>query len=230
MHFRRYTCFSFSSRSYVRRRFLEVKIQLRLKNMVLSLDKRRDDYPQTCQTAGSEHQPWLPDLTRNLTQKIQHWQPDHIFLSIDLFTFQSLGISTGETNSRKGLATSLFFISKSCGCSTSSMTSYISQNGYDINTRLVYGMRCIGKGKCASRTLCAVVNLPHPPAKFERLNSSLCRALLSACSKSMLKAVEGAVSRNDNTRDITVALVGYLAKKGSYINKWCHHGHIIGYW
>ncbi|GBL72576.1 hypothetical protein AVEN_127844-1 [Araneus ventricosus] len=76
-------------------------------------------------------------------------------------------------------------------------------------------MRCIGKGKCAARTLSAVMNLgPPPPAKFERLNSSLCRALSSACSKSMLKAVEGAVSRNDNSRDITVALDGTWQKRG----------------
>ncbi|GBM17243.1 hypothetical protein AVEN_223786-1 [Araneus ventricosus] len=119
-----------------------------------------------------------------------------------------------ETNSRRGLTTSLVFICKSCGCSSSSKTSYISENGYDINTILVYGMRCIGNGKCAVRTLCAVMNLSPPPAKFERLNSSLCRALSSACSKSMLKAIEGAVSRNDNSRDITVALDGTWQKRG----------------
>ncbi|GBM54168.1 hypothetical protein AVEN_64517-1 [Araneus ventricosus] len=65
-----------------------------------------------------------------------------------------------EMNSRRGLATSLLFVCKSCGYSSSSMTSYISQNGYGINTRLVYGIRCIGKGKCAALTLCAVMNLP----------------------------------------------------------------------
>ncbi|GBO41839.1 hypothetical protein AVEN_268230-1 [Araneus ventricosus] len=119
-----------------------------------------------------------------------------------------------EMNSRRGLATSLLFVCKSCFYSSSSMTSYISQNGYDINTRLIYGMRCIGKGKCAASPLCAVMNLPPPPAKFERLNSSLCRALSSTCSKSMLKAVEGAVSRNDNSRDITVALDGTWQKRG----------------
>ncbi|GBO00074.1 hypothetical protein AVEN_84461-1 [Araneus ventricosus] len=91
------------------------------------------------------------------------------------------------------------------------MTSYESQNGYDINTRLVYGMRCTGKGKCAAR--CG--NEPAtPPAKFERLNSSLYRALSSAYSKSMLQAVEGAVSRNDNTRDRTVALDDTCQKRG----------------
>ncbi|GBO38189.1 hypothetical protein AVEN_104490-1 [Araneus ventricosus] len=58
------------------------------------------------------------------------------------------------------------------------------------------------------------MNLPHPHAKFERLNSSLCRTLSSACSKSMLKAVEGAVSRNDNSLDITGVLNGTCQKRG----------------
>ncbi|GBL86364.1 hypothetical protein AVEN_164539-1 [Araneus ventricosus] len=88
-----------------------------------------------------------------------------------------------ETNNRRGLATSFLFICKSCGCYSSSMTSYISENGNDINTRLVYGMRYVGKGKCAARTLCAARNLSLPPANFERLNYSLCQALSSECSK-----------------------------------------------
>ncbi|GBN33810.1 hypothetical protein AVEN_128335-1 [Araneus ventricosus] len=83
----------------------------------------------------------------------------------------------------------------------------MSQNGYDINTRLVYGMRFIGKGKCADRTLCAVMDLPTPLPNLKEL------ILPSACSKSMLKAVEGAVSRNDNSRDITVALDGTWQKR-----------------
>ncbi|KAF8783480.1 Apoptotic protease-activating factor 1 like protein [Argiope bruennichi] len=96
-----------------------------------------------------------------------------------------------EVNSRKGLVTSLLYICKSCGYSTSAMTSNISETGYDINTRLVYAFRCIGIGKTAAHTVCAVMNLPPPPAKFERFNNSLSTALEKVCSKSMMKAVEG---------------------------------------
>ncbi|KAF8784709.1 hypothetical protein HNY73_010353 [Argiope bruennichi] len=113
-----------------------------------------------------------------------------------------------EVNSRKGLVTSLHYICKSCGYSTSAMTSNISKTGYDINTRLVYAFRCIGKGKTAARAFCAVMNLPPPPAKFEHFNNSLSTALEKLCSKSMTKAVEGAVSINDNVRDISVTLDG----------------------
>ncbi|KAF8768394.1 hypothetical protein HNY73_021218 [Argiope bruennichi] len=98
--------------------------------------------------------------------------------------------------------------------STSAMTSNISKTGYDINTRLVYAFRCIGKGKTASRAFCAVMNLPPPPAKFERFNNSLSTALEKVCSKSMMKAVEGSVSLNDNVRDISVTLDGTWQMNG----------------
>ncbi|KAF8773538.1 hypothetical protein HNY73_016193 [Argiope bruennichi] len=94
------------------------------------------------------------------------------------------------------------------------MTSNISKTGYDINTRLVYAFRCIGKGKTAARAFCAVMDLPPLPAKFERFNSSLSTALEKVCSKSMMKAVEGAVSLNDNVRDISVTLDGTWQKRG----------------
>lgn len=119
-----------------------------------------------------------------------------------------------EKNSCKGIASSLLCICKFCGNSSSAMTSKISKEGYDVNNRLVYAMRCIGKGRCAARTFCAVMNLPPPPAKFEKFYDSLTDALSSACTKSMIKAVEEAVSSNDNVRDISVALDGSWQKRG----------------
>ncbi|KAF8767762.1 hypothetical protein HNY73_020661 [Argiope bruennichi] len=74
--------------------------------------------------------------------------------------------------------------------------------------------RCIGKGKTAASTFCEVMNLPTPPAKFERFYNSLSTALEKVCSKSMMKAVEGAMSLNDNVRDISVALDGTFKKSG----------------
>ncbi|GFX38380.1 uncharacterized protein TNCV_2343561 [Trichonephila clavipes] len=49
-----------------------------------------------------------------------------------------------------------------------------SINGvYDINVRLAYGLRCIGKGSIPAKAFCAVMNLPPPPAKFQRYNGIL---------------------------------------------------------
>ncbi|KAG8249913.1 hypothetical protein J6590_009040 [Homalodisca vitripennis] len=73
----------------------------------------------------------------------------------------------------------LFFSGNfSCeGCNEKTLASYenslVLQNRpnddtklYDINVRLVYGMRTIGRGQTAAATLCGVLNLPSPPSRF----------------------------------------------------------------
>ncbi|GFT22468.1 uncharacterized protein TNCV_3274331 [Trichonephila clavipes] len=76
-----------------------------------------------------------------------------------------------DLKSRRGLAVSLEIICHNCGESTSTMSSKISNKCYDVNLRLTYGMRAIGKGGAAARIFCGLMNLPPPPAKFERHNS-----------------------------------------------------------
>ncbi|GFX48104.1 uncharacterized protein TNCV_4114391 [Trichonephila clavipes] len=76
-----------------------------------------------------------------------------------------------DLKSRRGLAVSLEIICHNCGESTSTMSSKISNKCYDVNLRLTYGMRAIGKGGAAARIFCGLMNLPLPPAKFERYNS-----------------------------------------------------------
>ncbi|GFV17384.1 uncharacterized protein TNCV_3078231 [Trichonephila clavipes] len=76
-----------------------------------------------------------------------------------------------DLKSRRGLAESLEIICHNCRESTSTMSSKISNKCYDFNLRLTYGMRAIGKGGAAARIFCGLMNLPPPPAKFERHNS-----------------------------------------------------------
>ncbi|GFR07261.1 uncharacterized protein TNCT_504581 [Trichonephila clavata] len=71
-------------------------------------------------------------------------------------------------SSRRGLASSISGTCKYCGSSHGSMTSNSVPAGYEVNLRFVYGMRCIGIGKSAAQTFCALMNLPPPPAKFEK--------------------------------------------------------------
>ncbi|GFR32819.1 uncharacterized protein TNCT_342551 [Trichonephila clavata] len=71
-------------------------------------------------------------------------------------------------SSRRGLASSISATCKYCGSSHGSMTSNSVPAGYEVNLRFVYGMRCIGIGKSAAQTFCALMNLPPPPAKFEK--------------------------------------------------------------
>ncbi|GFT05053.1 uncharacterized protein NPIL_265111 [Nephila pilipes] len=88
-------------------------------------------------------------------------------------------------------------------------------NGFDdINIRLAYGMRCIGKGNSAAKTFCAVMNLPPPPAKFELYNDILLRSLIKVSRESMRNAVEDTVKNNNSNRDITAAFDGSWQKRG----------------
>lgn len=61
---------------------------------------------------------------------------------------------------------------------------------YDVNVRLVYGMRCIGKGKSSAAMLCGMMNLPEPPFRFFTHEQLLLAASEKVCKSYMIKAVE----------------------------------------
>ncbi|GFW00874.1 uncharacterized protein TNCV_1761121 [Trichonephila clavipes] len=91
--------------------------------------------------------------------------------SDELFSKQEKIELREDLKSRRGLAVSLEIICHNCEESTSTMSSKISNKCYDVNLRLTYGMRAIGKGGAAARIFCGLMNLHPPPAKFERHNS-----------------------------------------------------------
>lgn len=68
---------------------------------------------------------------------------------------------------------------------------------YDINLRLVNGLRSIGKGYAASQITCGALNLPPPPSKYSKYESVLHSATELLCKSSMEEAVEEAVAKND---------------------------------
>ncbi|GFT56318.1 uncharacterized protein TNCV_2468261 [Trichonephila clavipes] len=115
-----------------------------------------------------------------------------------------------DLKSRRGLAVSLEIICHNCGESTSTMSSKISNKCYDVNLRLTYGMRAIRKGGAADRIFCGLMNLPPPPAKFERHNLFL-NDLKTISKDSMNAAVHEAVIANDNSN---VAVDGTWHKRG----------------
>ncbi|GFW41008.1 uncharacterized protein TNCV_414171 [Trichonephila clavipes] len=89
-----------------------------------------------------------------------------------------------------------FFNSKKCD----------SSENYELNTRLVYAMRCIGKGSESARMFCGIMNLPQPPTKFSKYNHILLQATR--------EAVREAVDENDGKRDLAVAVDGSWQKRG----------------
>ncbi|GFV59456.1 uncharacterized protein TNCV_4921471 [Trichonephila clavipes] len=75
-------------------------------------------------------------------------------------------------------------------------------------------MRAIGKGGVAARIFCGLMNLPPPPAKFERHNSLFLNVLKTISEDSMNAAVHEAVIANDNNSNIAVAVDGTWHKRG----------------
>lgn len=85
---------------------------------------------------------------------------------------------------------------------------------YDVNLRLVYGLRTIGKGLSAGKPLSGVLNLPQPPTRFLPNTDSIGSAVEDVCFDSMKDAVNEAVIYNNSKRDIAVALDGTWQKRG----------------
>ncbi|GFU38652.1 uncharacterized protein NPIL_120921, partial [Nephila pilipes] len=113
-----------------------------------------------------------------------------------------------DSGTLRGLFVNLVLQSIYCGQAISEMSSDMKNGFDDINIRLVYGMRCIGKGNSAAMTFWAIMNLPPPLAKFERYNDILLRRLKEVSSESIKNAVEDIVKNNKNNRanlEISVA-------------------------
>lgn len=126
-------------------------------------------------------------------------------------------------NNRVGLAASFSFLCMKCDKINSKYTnsaiidkeySETETDLYTINTRLVYGLRCIGRGHSAATTLCAVMNLPTPPSQYMSYTRVLSKAVESVCAESMHKSVVQAVEENSDSCELSVALDGTWQKRG----------------
>lgn len=89
-----------------------------------------------------------------------------------------------------------------------------SESFSDVNIRLVYALRSIGKGELEAKTLCGILNLPPPPTQYSKLTRILGSAAEKVCRTSMREAVDEAVRLNENERDIAVAFDGTWQKRG----------------
>jgi hypothetical protein len=85
---------------------------------------------------------------------------------------------------------------------------------YDVNVRLVYGMRSIGKGKAAADMFCAIMNLPQPPYRYFKYEQFLSSVSESLCKDSMAGAVKEAITENGGNADLAVAVDGSWQKRG----------------
>lgn len=85
---------------------------------------------------------------------------------------------------------------------------------FDINIRYVYGLRTIGKGPTAGKTLAGVMNLPPPPTRFSPYVDVIGKAVSNVAKTSMDNALKEAVEKNDGNSDLSIALDGSWQKRG----------------
>jgi hypothetical protein len=93
---------------------------------------------------------------------------------------------------------------------------------FDINTRLFYGMRCIGRGLTATKTLCGILNISPPLCRTKTLLREVGKALQSVADESMKKAVFEAVEQNETTEENSLGLDIPIAFDAT----WQKRGHV----
>jgi len=96
---------------------------------------------------------------------------------------------------RKGCASCLQLFCTSCGWNEAFYTSKKKKKFFDVNRRLVYGMRVIGRGASAAKRFCTIMNMPPPPAPnaYSRHN----KALMEAAKKVAVESMEAAATFHD---------------------------------
>ncbi|GFU37680.1 uncharacterized protein TNCV_2480681 [Trichonephila clavipes] len=69
---------------------------------------------------------------------------------------------------------------------------------YEVNTRLVYAMRSVGKGEAAAKVFCGVMNLPPPPKRFSESLHALNNVTEKVAKVSMALAAAETLSFNND--------------------------------
>ncbi|GFU55050.1 uncharacterized protein TNCV_425571 [Trichonephila clavipes] len=85
---------------------------------------------------------------------------------------------------------------------------------YEVNTRLAYAMRSVGKGEAAAKVFCGVMNLPPLPKRFYESLHALNNATEKVAKVSMALAAAETLSFNNGNPNVPVAIDGTWQKRG----------------
>lgn len=123
-----------------------------------------------------------------------------------------------ENKLRKGLAVAYVLQCDNCDAKTPfSNSKQLPSKSYEVNVRMVYGLRSIGKGYAGGRMLCAMLDLPAPPQKFSRISNLIAPVVETVSEISMKNAAKEAVSENEESstpNQIPAAIDGTWQKRG----------------
>eukprot|EP00795_Rhopilema_esculentum_P001535 gene1535-15984_t len=119
---------------------------------------------------------------------------------------------------KNGCASRLMLVCKECEWSHIFFTSKQINGAFEVNKRLVYGMRSIGIGYSGAKKFCAVLNIPTLPTKnnFSKLNKTLLSAVYDVANDSMKQAGEEVKKTQigENSADCGVSVDGCWQKRG----------------
>lgn len=87
-------------------------------------------------------------------------------------------------------------------------------NLYEVNLRMFYGLRCIGKGGEGGKVLCGLLNLPRPSTAYTKYTKILGECVSNVSERSMISATKEAVQENGGDIDISIAFDGTWQKRG----------------
>ena len=89
-----------------------------------------------------------------------------------------------------GCASTLHLFCEQCGWKHSFCTSKKQGKSFEVNRRLVYGMRTLVKGYAGARKFCSVMNMPPPPTEKAFLgNSCVISRHIKVIAKETIKKV-----------------------------------------
>ena len=93
---------------------------------------------------------------------------------------------------RKGCASSLRLLCENCGWIYSFYTSKQQGKRSEVNRRIVYSMRTLGKGHTGAKKICSLMNMPPPPApnNYAKISKVITTCLQSIAKESISKAAE----------------------------------------
>ena len=123
---------------------------------------------------------------------------------------------TEDFSRRKGCSSLLKLRCSSCGWTHSFHTSKKIKHFYEVNRRIVYGMRAIGKGAEAAKKFCGLMDMPPPPkpSAYQRHNKALMKVAKAVAEKTMAEAASEMRGNNPGISQCSVSCDGTWQRRG----------------
>ena len=95
-----------------------------------------------------------------------------------------------DNKRRQGCASYLILVCCSCDWKYCFYTSKKIKKGFEVNKRLIYGMRLIRQGRTSAKRFCGIMNMPSPPKPnaYYKNNKAILKAVKAVAEKSMKDA------------------------------------------